>query len=141
MVVMCLVASNVKFIDLVVMFIVASNVELIAYVGGWILVCKHQVWHQKWNNTKWIIKNHYVLPNFMIYFTHTWYWRQWRTKTPYDMSNKMRKKLKQLNQLLKFSCPTKHSPNIIPKCNHQPKIYVCKLLWIYVMIYFHICAK
>jgi hypothetical protein len=34
MVVMCLVASNVKFIDLVVMFIVASNVELIAYVGG-----------------------------------------------------------------------------------------------------------
>ncbi len=31
---MCLVASNVKFIDLVVMFIVASNVELIAYVGG-----------------------------------------------------------------------------------------------------------
>jgi hypothetical protein len=34
MVVMCLVATNVKFIDLVVMFIVASNVELIAYVGG-----------------------------------------------------------------------------------------------------------
>jgi hypothetical protein len=34
MVVMCLVASNVKFIDLVVVFIVASNVELIAYVGG-----------------------------------------------------------------------------------------------------------
>ncbi len=31
---MCLVASNVKFIDLVVVFIVASNVELIAYVGG-----------------------------------------------------------------------------------------------------------
>jgi hypothetical protein len=34
MVVMCLVASNVKLIDLAIMFIVVLNVELIAYVGG-----------------------------------------------------------------------------------------------------------